>query len=175
MPFVKLLHKALLNCLELGTSVPVGESAVRYGPLAVSPGGPQSPLTEVGQAQRLSPSIPFTLSHMCRCTLTDTHMHTQSVTSGYQVKKQCGSGPQAWNHTLASQTETSNVDSSPPIFMWGPFALEVVTVDASPCRLWRGSLFPVSWSVFSGQVRPTQLSRKGWQSGTPRLGAGVGG
>ena len=68
VPFIeKLLHKALLNCLELGTRVPMKYlpstgywenllKAIRCGPLAVLPWGAERSFPEVGRVQCLSPS-----------------------------------------------------------------------------------------------------------------------
>lgn len=55
------------------------------GGLAVSPPGVLNPLTEVGQAPCLPPSISFTLTHMCRGTHTNTH--TQNLVPGYLTIK----------------------------------------------------------------------------------------
>lgn len=161
VPFVEnLLHKALLNCLELGTSVPMEMSLVwgiwenllsdGGGAGSFTPRSAKSPY----RGRPGSMSSPKYLLHPDTHVQGYTHKHAHTEFGSWLPNYKTVARGLRTRTTAHSQTETSNADSSPPTFIWGPLALEVVTVDTNPCGLWRGSLFPFSWSAFSGQARP---------------------
>lgn len=70
-------------------------------------------------------------THKYACTPHPPALESDS----WLPKKQCGSRLQNQNHTLLSNRNLGCRLLSPDLFIWGPFALEVVTADPNPCRL----------------------------------------
>lgn len=97
-------------------------------PLAILPREAESPLSKVGQAQCCLPSAPFALLPVCRGKPPTPGLN---LTPGGHPNHETMWLWASESEPLFPHTETLNVDSSLDLFIWGHFALEVVTVDKS--------------------------------------------